>query len=253
MVIYQQITLDGKIINPVALTLDEKRERKIIIMRKKIPTKDRPEIFVESYELFMKRIADHSVDVLITDPPYMTDVQNITEFVKWIWVVLPKLKTTSQAYIFTGPYPQELQAYLNILLAQSEFEVTNILVWTYRNTIGPSPKCKYRTNWNAIFYMRGPNAPVINTESLLEKFGVKDISAPDGRQANNFYKWQKPEALADQIIRHATTRGNLVIDPFAGSGTFLLKAAEYGCLAKGCEIDPKVVEIAIKRGCVKGV
>jgi site-specific DNA-methyltransferase (adenine-specific) len=84
---------------------------------------------------------------------------------------------------------------------------------------------------------------------MNEQFAVQDVAAPDGRIGNRFYKWQKPDDLAERFIRHSTKPGDLVVDPFAGSGTFLLAAARLGRNAVGCELDEETLEIAVRRGC----
>jgi DNA modification methylase len=126
-----------------------------------------------------------------------------------------------------------------------------VLVWTYKNVIGTQTKKSYRTNWQAIFYLYGKSADDLHTNSMLEKFAVKEINAPDGRQGNRYFKWQKPNELAAQLIKHSTKESQLVIDPFAGSGTFLIEAAKLGRVAKGSEINKEVIDIAVQRGCEK--
>jgi DNA modification methylase len=125
-----------------------------------------------------------------------------------------------------------------------------ILVWTYRNTMGPATKDRYKLNWQAILYYVGKDAPPLNCDSLNELFSVQDINAPDGRQGDRFHEWQKPLELADRLIRHATKPGDLVLDPFCCTGSFVLAAATLGRVAKGCDISKSNLEIAIERGCV---
>jgi DNA modification methylase len=50
------------------------------------------------------------------------------------------------------------------------------------------------------------------------------------------YPTQKPVALLKRIIECGTQPGGLVFDPFAGSGTTLVAAAELGRKAIGCDI-----------------
>jgi len=184
-------------------------------------------------------------DLLLTDPPYATDVDDIATFAKrWLPVALDKVKPTGRAYVCVGAYPKELHAYCSVRMPDQ------ILVWTYRNTMGPATKDRYKLNWQAILYYVGKDAPPLNCESLNELFSVQDINAPDGRQGDRFHEWQKPLELADRLIRHATKPGNLVLDPFCCTGSFVISAATLGRVAKGCDISIKNLDIAIKRGCV---
>src|SRR5690606_35749502 len=107
----------------------------------------------------------------------------------------------------------------------------DVLVWTYRNTIGPAPKFGYSRNWQAILHYRGPEAGPLRTTSLTEKFAVIDMNAPDGRRGERWHTWQKPDELGERLVTHATEPGQLVVDPFAGTGTFLLAAARLGRIA----------------------
>src|SRR5208282_347990 len=58
---------------------------------------------------------------------------------------------------------------------------------------------------------------------------------------------QKPVALVERIILASSNEDDLLLDPFAGSGTTLLAAAHSTRRAIGIEIDPKYVETAKKR------
>lgn len=201
-----------------------------------------------AYSEFLPGIADGSVDLLLTDPPYMTDVDNIESFCKWVTLALPKVKPTGRAYIWTGAYADELAAYLNVLrpwCARTGWEIGNVLVWTYRNTMGPSPGRVYKQNWQACFYLVGPDAGPLDCDLLIEKFTVFDIAAPmDGR----LHTWQKPDELGEMIVRHASKTGDVVLDCFAGTGTFLSAAIRQGRNAVGCDADAKMVDLCVRRG-----
>lgn len=163
---------------------------------------------------------------------------------------MSKVKDSGQAYICTGAYPDEMETYLDILNHHSRFGLTNILVWTYRNTLGRQPKNRYHLNWQAVFYLKGPDASGAHSPKTGEKFAVQRINAPDGRQADRFHKWQKPNELAERFIKHTTEKDDKVLDPFAGTGTFLIAATKYNRQAMGCDNDPEILKIAKERGCV---
>ena len=189
-------------------------------------------------------------DLLLTDPPYSTDIADIEAFAcSWLPVALAKVKPTGRAYVFIGPYPNEMLAYLTVAKSITNMTLENILVWTYRNTLGPTPKHKYKNNWQACLYFIGKNAPPLDCPEMIEQFSVQDISAPDGRQGDRYHEWQKPMEIAERFIRHSTTPGSLVLDPFAGTGTHLLAAAKLGRVAHGCDLDQKMIAIATSRGC----
>jgi site-specific DNA-methyltransferase (adenine-specific) len=60
------------------------------------------------------------------------------------------------------------------------------------------------------------------------------------------YPTQKPEALLQRLISALSDPGDIVLDPFAGSGTSLVVAAELGREAIG--IDRSDVAIEVARG-----
>jgi len=169
-------------------------------------------------------------DLLLTDPPYMTDIEDIRTFAaEWLPLALSKVKPTGRAYVFVGAYPEELAAYLAVAMP------SQVLVWTYRNTLGPCAKTRYNLNWQAILYYCGPNARDLRGDCLIERWAVQDVNAPDGRLGNRVHKWQKPDELAERIINQATVDGEIIFDPFCGSGAFLYAAGRLNRRGCGCD------------------
>ena len=204
----------------------------------------RPTVTVASWVDWLPNQDD--CDLLLTDPPYMTDVADIGAFAQWLPVALAKVKPTGRAYVCVGAYPSELKAYLSL---ETPIPLEQVLVWTYRNTLGPSPSHVYKLNWQAILYYKGPDAPELDCPKMVEQFSVQDINAPDGRLGDRYHAWQKPDELAERIIRHATKPGDLVLDPFCCTGAFLVAAAKLGRVGRGCDISAEHLVIAKERGC----
>ena len=57
----------------------------------------------------------------------------------------------------------------------------------------------------------------------------------------------KPVALVADAMRDCTTKGDVVLDPFLGSGTTILAAEKIGRRAYGLDCEPKYVDVAIQR------
>ena len=57
----------------------------------------------------------------------------------------------------------------------------------------------------------------------------------------------KPAALVCDAIKDCTRRGEIVLDTFAGSGTTILAAERVGRRAFALEIEPRFVDVAIRR------
>jgi len=58
---------------------------------------------------------------------------------------------------------------------------------------------------------------------------------------------QKPLSLINGLISIGSEKGNLILDPFMGSGTTLRAAKDLGRKAIGIEIEERYCEIAAKR------
>ena len=191
-------------------------------------------------------------DLLLTDPPYSTDVEDINAFVdSWLYNALNHVKPTGFAYVFIGAYPEEQRAYLEAKIP-AHMKLAQALVWTYKNTLGQNPKDRYKQNYQVCLFYRGVDAPALDCPLTSEQWAVQEINAPDGRLGDRYHAWQKPMEIAERFIRHSTEPGMTVFDPFTCTGTFLLAAAKLGRKAYGFEINPDNAAIAFDRGCLRG-
>ena len=195
---------------------------------------------------------DEPYKLLLTDPPYSTDVDDVAAFAEsWLPNALNHVRHDGFAYVFIGAYPDELKAYLNIATPEN-IQLCQVLVWTYRNTLGNNPRDRYKLNWQACLFYRGVDAPALDCPITNEQWAVQDINAPDGRLGNRHHTWQKPDEIAERFIRHSTRAGDTVFDPFACTGTFLIAATKLGRQAYGFELDADNANIAFERGCLRG-
>ncbi|MEL6795449.1 MAG: DNA modification methylase [Planctomycetota bacterium] len=72
-------------------------------------------------------------------------------------------------------------------------------------------------------------------------------SIPRDRTLLYRHPTQKPLPLAERAIRNSSKRGELVFDPFLGSGTTLVAAARLGRRCFGTEIDPRYCDVVVAR------
>lgn len=89
--------------------------------------------------------------------------------------------------------------------------------------------------------------------------GCEDLEIPEYRWNNkgnfqqiknrrgNFHPTVKPIKLASYLIAIGSRRGDIILDPFAGSGTTLISAKMLGRKYIGYEINPEYYEIAKRR------
>ena len=199
---------------------------------------------------WMRSMPDSSADVLLTDPLYSSDIEDIAAYARaWLPLAWSKVKPTGRAYVFIGSYPKEVAAYLAVC-AEHNVPVEQLLIWSYTNTMGPRPKMRYFLNFQTVLYIVGPDAAPLDCELLTELCAAREEYHP-ARSAERVYQWQKPTEIVEAYIRHSTRPGDLVIDPFAGSGTTMVCAAKLGRRSIGCEISSDVVAIAEVRGCIR--
>jgi DNA modification methylase len=72
------------------------------------------------------------------------------------------------------------------------------------------------------------------------------IVAPVARERTG-YPTQKPEALLERLIEACSCPGDLVVDPYLGSGTTVAVAARLGRRAIGVDVNPESLNLTRKR------
>ena len=64
---------------------------------------------------------------------------------------------------------------------------------------------------------------------------------------NRLHPTMKPVSLIERAIRNSSRRGDLVLDPFGGSGSTLIACEKTGRKAALVELEPKYVDVIIRR------
>lgn len=62
-----------------------------------------------------------------------------------------------------------------------------------------------------------------------------------------YHPTQKPVAIPAMAIENSSGRGDIVLEPFSGSGSTLLACETLGRRCRACDIEPKFVAVAIER------
>ena len=57
----------------------------------------------------------------------------------------------------------------------------------------------------------------------------------------------KPTVMLEDALLDLTDRGDMVIDPFLGSGSTLIAAEKTGRICRGVELDPLYVDVIVRR------
>jgi DNA modification methylase len=69
----------------------------------------------------------------------------------------------------------------------------------------------------------------------------------DAREGLKEHPTVKPVALIEDALLDVTNRGEVVVDPFLGSGSTLIAAEKTGRICRGIEIDTRYVDVALRR------
>lgn len=79
--------------------------------------------------------------------------------------------------------------------------------------------------------------------------GANSFGRGQGREGNPLamHPTVKPTALIADILLDASARGDIVADPFMGSGTTIIAAEKLGRKARGIELDPLYCDTIIRR------
>lgn len=134
-------------------------------------------------------------------------------------------------------------------------ELKNICVWAKHNAGMGS---MYRSQHEFIFVFKHGTAFHRNNVQL-GRFGRHRSNLWSYSGANSFarpteegnllalHPTVKPVAMVADAILDCSARGDAVLDPFLGSGTTVLAAERTGRVAYGIELEPKYVDVAIRR------
>lgn len=79
----------------------------------------------------------------------------------------------------------------------------------------------------------------------LNNLGVADVIAVP--RIHRGYPAEKPAAVADVLIRQSSRPGELIADPFMGSGSIGIAALRAGRRFSGCDINPEAVRLTADR------
>jgi DNA modification methylase len=66
-------------------------------------------------------------------------------------------------------------------------------------------------------------------------------------QKNDLHPTMKPVELVERAIRNSSRPGDIVLDPFGGSGTTLIAAEKTGRIGWLIELDPKYIDVIVRR------
>lgn len=192
-----------------------------------------PGIYVEDFFTGSDRIADESVDLVFTDPPY--DKKSVDLYRKAAKVAARILKPGGSFVAYSGQkYLPEVYALINHPALK--------YWWTFAGLHSGGNqmlnKLGIRCGWKPIvWYVKGTRGDV--SEVLAD--------VVTGAREKTHHEWQQAEAEAVHFIEKLTFPGGLVVDFFLGGGTTKVAAEKLNRRFIGFEINPETAERARAR------
>lgn len=209
----------------------------------------------------LSQIPDNSIDLVVTDPPYKTITggdsngknsirpkgmlsgnrklfqhQNNIKPEEWLPILYSKLKDNTHCYIFTNSLN------LNHILTQSQqcgFKLHNILVWEKNNC---TPSQYYMKNCEYVLFLRKGKAKWINNIG-----DSKTVHRFNNVIGSKLHPTEKPIDLLSFYILNSSSKNDVVLDPFTGSGSTGVASIKNNRNFIGIEIDKSYFSIAKNR------
>jgi DNA modification methylase len=208
-----------------------------------------------SYDRLMQGDA---ADMVFTDPPYNVNYANSAKdkmrgkdrailndnlgdgFYDFLLAAL----TPTVAHCSGGIYVAMSSSELDVL--QAAFRAaggkwSTFIIWAKNTfTLG---RADYQRQYEPILY-GWPEGAQRHWCGDRDQGDVWNIKKP---QKNDLHPTMKPVELVERAIRNSSRPGNVVLDPFGGSGTTLIAAEKSGRIARLIELDPKYVDVIVRR------
>lgn len=200
----------------------------------------------------LRGLPERSVDLIIADPPYYRMkgdfdfvFQTVSEYLAWCteWVreCYRILKPTGAFYCWGSS--QMIDKLSVEVLDKFDWIKRNLIVWNYRT--GRPAKAAYRNETEFLWFYSNP-LHEINIDAIrvpYDEGGEKDKRKnPKGKSCGNVWECsrimpnyrestghptQKPEKLAERMILASSKAGDLIVIPFAGSGSEIVPCAKH--------------------------
>lgn len=138
----------------------------------------------------------------------------------------------------------------------SGYEFQQLLVWHYPNNKKPQSRAGFKQTWEPIFFYRKRDSNFIVQPTNkdwgkgLNNFDCHVAAIPQSNFNESEFKVhpaQKPVSALLWLINAVTGKGDLVCDPFCGSGTTGIAAMQLGRRFHGIEKDKEYATLATKR------
>jgi DNA modification methylase len=129
----------------------------------------------------------------------------------------------------------------------------NLIVWAKTNAGMGS---LYRSQHELLPLFKKGGAPHVNNVDLGKRgrwrsnvwtYPGASSQGSDARRGLKDHPTVKPTAMLEDALLDLTNRGDIVIDPFLGSGSTLIAADKTGRVCRGVELDPLYIDVIVRR------
>lgn len=215
------------------------------------------QIFNEDCLKGLASVPDNSIDLAILDPPYYfgskckgaghfgnrpvyAEIDELNEKVNLdvIKEVMRVLKTPN-LYIWCNK--KQLGTYISYFEAQGC--LTDLLTWHKTNPT-PATCNNYVSDTEYCLFFR-KDAKLYGDYASLKKYWITPVNITDKKAWG--HPTIKPLQIIQQLIKNSTRGGDIVLDPYLGSGTTALACKTLGRNYLGYEINPDYYKIAQAR------
>jgi len=198
------------------------------------------------------------VDMVFTDPPYNVNYANSAKdklrgkdrailndnlgdgFYDFLLAALTPTVTHCRGGIYVAMSSSELDT-LQAAFRAAGGKWSTFIIWAKNTfTLG---RADYQRQYEPILY-GWPEGSQRHWCGDRDQGDVWHIKKP---QKNDLHPTMKPVELVERAIRNSSRPGNVVLDPFGGSGTTLIAAEKSGRVARLIELDPKYVDVIVRR------
>jgi site-specific DNA-methyltransferase (adenine-specific) len=202
-------------------------------------------------------VKNGSIDLIVTDPPYLIkyktnrrknkqhdfcrEIQNdnnpkvISSFFEEAYRVL---KENSAMYVFTS---WKTIDFFRECAIRNNFIIKNEIIWVKNNWTAGDLKAQFGQQYETIMLLNKGRS-LFNGKRYNDVWNFKRVSGKEQVHQN-----QKPVDLIERCIESHSNKGDLVLDPFMGSGSTGVACKNLNRNFIGIELDEKYFEIAKER------
>ena len=206
------------------------------------------------------KIAPNSIDAIITDPPYNISRQNNFttmgragidfgewdkgfDLTSWIDIAAPLLKKGGNIVIFNS---WTNMSYITEALEKNGFDIKDMIRWKKTNAMPRNRDRRFITDYEvAAWAVKSGGKWTFNR--LSDTYEIPEIVCgltPKSEKVSGGHPTQKPIYVMKWLLERLTNKGDIVCDPFMGSGTTGVACTELGRDFIGIEYEKQYYDIA---------